>query len=335
MPQEERDATLASAVTETSASLGHIPDTENEETEIIQSIDARIAAARSRLTPNSCLFCSYQAGSIKESVAHMTSQHSFFIPDIEYLVDLSGLLAYLGEKIAVGNVCLYCNGKGREYRTLEAVRKHMIDKAHCKLAYESENDRLEVSDFYDFSSSYPDVKHKKKHIAEEDEDWEDIIDDGENADETIEQDELSEEEDLPESGITYGDTEYELVLPSGARIGHRSLRKYYAQSFAFRPLRQEDPKSGAAVVRKLLGDKRSDLIPVRGGFGAFGTGTQVIKARNRGEAREAGRHIREFRDQKRKEDYKTRVAFVHNHQKHYRDPLLQVSILRQSLFGKY
>ena len=50
----------------------------------------------------------------------------------------------------------------------------------------------------------------------------------------------------------------------------------------------------------------------------------MVKARNRGEAREAGRHVREFRDQKRREDFKTKIGFIGNSQKHYRDPLLQV-----------
>jgi len=125
--------------------------------------------------------------------------------------------------------------------------------------------------------------------------------------------------------ITYGDTVYELVLPSGARIGHRSLRQYYKQSFA-NPLpgRVEDPNSGVGLVRKLIGDKEnSALVPTKGGYGAFGNGTMTVKARNRGEAREAGRHIREFRDQKRREQFKTKVGFIHNNQKHFRDPLLQ------------
>ena len=310
-------------------------DADADEDDVNQTIDAKIAAARSRLTPNSCLFCPHQESSLEDSLSHMAVSHSFFIPDIEYLQDLHGLLTYLGEKVAVGNVCLFCNGKGRAFRTIEAVRKHMDDKGHCKIAYDTEKDRLEISDFYDFSSSYPDtVKQGKKAAREkrprvnttEDEDWEDIEDDGEEADEVIEEGDVSEEDDesdLPDSQITYGDSNFELVLPSGSRIGHRSMRRYYEQSF---PASHgaADPKSGTAIVRRLLADKRSDLMPVKGGFGAFGTGMQTIKARNRGEAREAGRHIREFRDQKRKEDYKMRVAFVHNHQKHFRDPLLQV-----------
>jgi len=173
-------------------------------------------------------------------------------------------------------------------------------------------------------------------IAEND-DWEDVDeDDGDGGfDEIIEEgaaepDDSEGEEDGSdnEAGgpqITYGDTVYELVLPSGARIGHRSLRRYYKQSFA-NPLpgRTEDPNSGIGLVRKLIGDKEnSTLVPVKGGYGPFGNGTMTVKARNRGEAKEAGRHIREFRDQKRREQFKTKVGLIHNHQKHFRDPLLQ------------
>ncbi len=43
-----------------------------------------------------CLFCSYLSNSLEQNVNHMTTSHSFFIPDIEYLVDLPGLVTYLG-----------------------------------------------------------------------------------------------------------------------------------------------------------------------------------------------------------------------------------------------
>ncbi|KIJ67668.1 hypothetical protein HYDPIDRAFT_25147 [Hydnomerulius pinastri MD-312] len=305
--------------------------------EVNQTIDAKIAAARSKLSPSSCLFCTHSSSSLEENLTHMSSAHSFFIPDADYLVDLTGLITYLGEKIAVGNVCIFCNGKGRELRTLEAVRKHMIDKAHCKIAYDNEDDKLEVSDFYDFTSSYPTEPKKKKSRkpkTTDDEGWEDVQDeggDGEGVDEVVNEDGSDSQSDdsdsLSDNQLTYGDTEYELVLPSGARIGHRSMKRYYAQSFHALRVKDEDPNSGKALVRRLLADKNSALVPRKGGFGAFGQGTDVIKARNRGEAREAGRHVREFRDQRRREEFKTKVGFIHNSQKHFRDPLLQVSLL--------
>ncbi|KAJ3504247.1 hypothetical protein NLJ89_g8036 [Agrocybe chaxingu] len=307
------------------------------EEEITQTIEEKIAASRARLCPTSCLFCSQQYPTLDENLTHMSTSHSFFIPDAEYLIDLPGLISYLGEKIVVGNVCIFCNERGREFRSLDAVRKHMIDKSHCKISFETESDRLEISDFYDFTSSYPDAgsaQSKKKAAPassdDDDEEWEDAEDVGDGEiDEIVDESESdetsSDEDDLPGGQITYGDTNYELVLPSGARIGHRSMRRYYAQSFPGAPRggKPEDSNSGAALVRRLLADKNSCLVPRKGGFGAYGGGTDVVKARNRGEAREAGRHVREFRDQKRREAFKTKVGFIHNSQKHFRDPLLQ------------
>lgn len=43
-----------------------------------------------------CLFCPHHSSSLLKNVAHMTKTHSFFIPDIEYLWDLRGLIQYLG-----------------------------------------------------------------------------------------------------------------------------------------------------------------------------------------------------------------------------------------------
>ncbi|KDN49735.1 hypothetical protein RSAG8_01800, partial [Rhizoctonia solani AG-8 WAC10335] len=330
---------------ETTISLT-VPEDATEE-EIEATIDAKIAAARSKLSLSSCLFCPHTSDSIDTNLEHMASAHSFFIPDAEYLTDLQGLVAYLGEKIAVGNVCIAC--PSREFRSMDAVRKHMIDKGHCKIGYEQESQRLEVADFYDFSTSYPDAEARKKSKAaraakraqreatKPDEEWEDI--DQEEGGDDMEVDEIVDESGtesdsnsdtstLDDNTLSFGDTPYELVLPSGARIGHRSMRRYYKQApsravIAPRPGSVDDENSGAALVRRLIADKNSALVPTKGGFGAYGAGTEVVKARNRGEAREAGRHIREFREQNRREQFKTKVGFVHNSQKHFRDPLLQ------------
>ncbi|EJF65119.1 hypothetical protein DICSQDRAFT_51405 [Dichomitus squalens LYAD-421 SS1] len=318
------------------------------EEQINQTIDEKIAAARARLSPTQCLFCTSAppAETLEDNLTHMSVAHSFFVPDAEYLVNLAGLVTYLGEKIAVGNTCLYCN---TEFRSLEAVRKHMQDKGHCKIAYDTDVERLEVSDFYDFSTSYPDAeernarkaaraarraaKEKAKAEKQETEEWEDVEDDADDdgeVDDVVdveasdESDEESGEDELDENQVTYGDSSYELVLPSGARIGHRSMRRYYAQSFPGmrRGGKPEDPNSGAALVRRLIADKKSALVPRKGGFGAFGSGTDVVKARNAGEAREAGRHVREYRDQRRREEFKTKVGFIANSQKHFNPPVL-------------
>ncbi|KAJ6661419.1 hypothetical protein lerEdw1_015048 [Lerista edwardsae] len=151
-----------------------------------------------------CLFCSHHSSSLMKNVAHMTKVHSFFIPDIEYLVDLRGLIQYLGEKVGVGKICLWCNEKGKSFYTTEAVQAHMNDKSHCKLFTEGDA-ALEFADFYDFRSSYPDYQKGG---------------------------EVEMPEELPsERNLEYDDESMELILPSGARIGHRSLMRYYKQRF--------------------------------------------------------------------------------------------------------
>ncbi|XP_051006966.1 cytoplasmic 60S subunit biogenesis factor ZNF622 [Acomys russatus] len=151
-----------------------------------------------------CLFCSHHSSSLVKNVAHMTKVHSFFIPDIEYLSDLKGLINYLGEKVGVGKICLWCNEKGKSFYSTEAVQAHMNDKSHCKLFTDGDA-ALEFADFYDFRSSYPDYKEGQ---------------------DPRELDELSSEKILE-----CDDETMELILPSGARVGHRSLMRYYKQRF--------------------------------------------------------------------------------------------------------
>ena len=105
--------------------------------------------------------------------------------------------------------------------------------------------------------------------------------------------EEDDESDVLDSQITYRDSNFELVLPSGTCIGHRSMRHYYKQSVPTSHA-ADDPKSGMAIMWWLLADKWSDLLPMKGRLGASGMGMQTIKGCNRGEVQEAGHHIREF-----------------------------------------
>lgn len=52
-------------------------------------------------------------------------------------------------------ICLWCNDRGRTFYSLDAVRKHMRDKGHCRMLHEGIA-LAEYADFYDYSSSYPD-----------------------------------------------------------------------------------------------------------------------------------------------------------------------------------
>lgn len=54
------------------------------------------------------------------------------------------------QQIRAGKLCLFCD---RAFDSGESAVKHMIDKSHCKIRWENEEDLLEFEDFYDFSSS--------------------------------------------------------------------------------------------------------------------------------------------------------------------------------------
>lgn len=148
---------------------------------------------------NDCLFCVEHSRNFISNLEHMTIKHSFFIPDIEFCTDVEGLLRYLGEKIVQGFMCLWCNEKGRTFHSADAARKHMIDKGHCKMIHEGIS-LAEYTDFYDYSSSYPDAENE----------------------------DVNPEQDVSVPEIDGSD--YQLVLPSGITVGHRSLMKYYRQS---------------------------------------------------------------------------------------------------------
>ncbi|EFA84046.1 C2H2-type zinc finger-containing protein [Heterostelium album PN500] len=150
-----------------------------------------------------CLFCRHVSATLDENVDHMAKQHSFFIPDIDFLVDLPGLLRYMSDKIAVGNICLYCSGKGRALHSLEAVQRHMIDLSHCKMNYDTEENSDEYIEFYDFTNSYKDRSNP--------------------------------DDELKDNLVI---TEGEMILPDGTVIGHRDYAVYYKQHYQVANVRQ-------------------------------------------------------------------------------------------------
>ena len=98
-----------------------------------------------------CLFCSYDSPTWKLSVAHMTKIHGLFVPEQNYLADSEGLLQYMQAKVFQNFECLWCH---KLRNNVEGVQTHMRDKGHCKIAFESEEEMVEVGQFYDFSSTY-------------------------------------------------------------------------------------------------------------------------------------------------------------------------------------
>eukprot|EP00033_Pygsuia_biforma_P000487 GCRY01000575.1.p1 GENE.GCRY01000575.1~~GCRY01000575.1.p1 ORF type:complete len:378 (-),score=74.35 GCRY01000575.1:280-1392(-) len=156
-----------------------------------------------------CLFCAMVSNSLESNISHMARDHSFFLPDVEYLVDLKGFVEYLAQKLAIGNVCLYCN---KQFSALDSVQKHMIDQSHCKVSDDClEN---ELDEFYDYSSSYP----------TNDEDGEMELD--------------------MSGGARVSETGGELILPDGRSVGHREFHYIYKQKPA-----QLTSETGALIVR--------------------------------------------------------------------------------------
>ncbi|KAM0943319.1 putative transcription factor C2H2 family [Dioscorea sansibarensis] len=115
------------------------------------------------LDPASCFVCDKKHETIDSCMVHMHKQHGFFIPDVEYLKDPKGFLTYVGLKVKRDFMCLYCNDRCHPFQSLEAVRKHMIAKGHCKVHYGDggDDEEAELEEFYDYSSSYVGVEEKQ------------------------------------------------------------------------------------------------------------------------------------------------------------------------------
>ncbi|KAI8967457.1 C2H2 type zinc-finger-domain-containing protein [Mycotypha africana] len=103
-----------------------------------------------------CLFCNQTQESFDDNLRHMSKNHGFFIPDIEYLFDCEGLISYLSYKINDQYLCLYCNGRGKLHKSSTAARQHMLDCGHCKMAYDETEDAEELLKYYDFSTEEKD-----------------------------------------------------------------------------------------------------------------------------------------------------------------------------------
>lgn len=216
-----------------------------------------------------CLFCNYDSPSLKLSVQHMNKIHGLFIPEQNYLVDLDGLVGYLQAKIHENHECLRCH---KLKPTAPAVQTHMRDKGHCTIAFEKEEEMIEIGQFYDFSSTYSDDEDESSETAEgaktgEDEGWETDSDDSSVASDEITSIPNDDRTDAYErmklhrhhsstverphrnldgfhshahhhtNAVFYDDNE--MHLPSGRVAGHRSLRKYFRQNLHNYPTQAE------------------------------------------------------------------------------------------------
>lgn len=186
-----------------------------------------------------CLFCAIKSNpsitTFEENVEHMSFKHGFIFPEEEYLADRKGLFEYLSEKIGLGNMCLNCNFEGR---STEAVQQHMIMKTHCKIPYFTEDEKLEISEFYDFTEYNNKNRFRKKYggesvedYNEDDDEWDDFNED--ESDEETSGDAVVTKR-IDKKGNEYYDDENEheysdaifnsgdkLYLPNGLVLGHK------------------------------------------------------------------------------------------------------------------
>jgi pre-60S factor REI1 len=183
------------------------------------------------LGPNISIFDNKEFETVEECVEYMATTFGFFIPDQEFLVDLEGLLGYLGEKVKLGGLCLCCQ---RQCKPGRPCQNHMKDSSHCKIAFAEGVDMDEYEDFYDYTSSYEGMPEEE--------------------DGTVKTVEIS----------SIG----ELVLLDGRVAGHRDYRLYYKQHFRpseSRPAvlalqREELYRLGAQFGGQKLGKEQMDAM---------------------------------------------------------------------------
>lgn len=148
-----------------------------------------------------CLFCPNTSKDLESSLKHMSVKHGFFVPDLHFLVNIKGLIEYLCEKVGLGLMCLWCNTKGKAFHSVESVQQHMVDKCHCRIFFEGDS-ALEYAEYFDYTPSYPEQKEGETSATCD----------------TI----------VPDNSLKISD-DLELVLPSGAKVGHRSLKHTFKQ----------------------------------------------------------------------------------------------------------
>ncbi|CAM1505738.1 Fc.00g113750.m01.CDS01 [Cosmosporella sp. VM-42] len=245
-------------------------------------------------TLNSCIFCNYSSPTVPLNAHHMERFHGMFIPEKNYLVNLDGLLQQLQVKVREAHACLFCD---KIRSTVFGIQTHMRDKGHCKIPYTTEQEQLQIGDYYDFRSTYSDddetpddisvgdevnggaklgARRAAKVTGEGGEDTEEAEEgDGWETDSSASSLDSADLTAVPAEGhihqferldkhphhsrsdprqrhradgwhshahkhthaVFYDD--YELHLPSGKSVGHRSLNKYYRQNLHNHPSPEE------------------------------------------------------------------------------------------------
>lgn len=333
------------------------PASESENTGTEASSTPVQSASGRVWTLNTCVFCNHESPSPALNATHMERFHGMFIPERPYLVNLEGLIKYLQERVGEEYQCLSC---GKFKNSLFAVQTHMRDKGHCKIPYTAEEDQLAIGDYYDFRSTYSDGEEDeddesdtastedgnggaklgaRREVKATGADGEEL-EEGEDADgwETDSSASSVDDEDAEGRVHKHGRShhqahkhtqaayfdDYELHLPSGRSVGHRSLNKYYRQNLYNHPTEDEraeqllleaargedgvEPNSENQVA--VIKNRRREMAP-RGAIGMAGVSDEKKRAVRK--AAERSRDLELYRSKKTDYAYGKKL----NNQRHY------------------
>ena len=299
---------------------------ENLKTATIEEEDEEEPADDGEYSSSRCLFCNNKESDINANTDHMLKSHGMFIPERDYLADLEGLLRYLYRKINENNECLYCHG----IRNNPAgARTHMRDKGHCMIAFETEDEQVEIGQYYDFRSTYSDNEDAESATSEAAETGGVKVSGSEEEGDGWETDASSVDDEDEEEGLTNSkkapviyESDYELHLPSGRSVGHRSLAKYYRQNLHNYPTPSERQERQLAIENGEVEEEqpkprgrnlnRAVVSRANGGTGMIGVGEHQKETVLKSERKQRDRALRqEFR-------MRNRVNRAANHQAHYR-----------------
>lgn len=289
--------------------------------------------------------------------------HGMFIPEKSYIVDLEGLIVYLHKKVQEYHQCLYCD---KMKSTAFGAQTHMRDKGHCKIPFSTEEEQLEIGEYYDFRATYSDSGSSDEDEEDEEEGNTQtsrsaklgarragkLTDDDDDADgwETDSSASSLDSADLtavPAEGhlhqferlskhphhsrrdqqnrhradgwhsyahkhthaVFYDD--YEMHLPSGRSVGHRSLNKYYRQNLNSYPTAQERLEQQAIEGPDAGPENKNRSVISRDAAGMAGVSLQ--KRREVRQVEDRSRKLEEFHTKRNEYKYGKKL----NNQKSY------------------
>ncbi|KAI5952136.1 REH1 [Candida theae] len=201
-----------------------------------------------------CFYCGANNEEVEPNIKHMYKHHGLYIPERSFLVDVRGLLEYLGDAVS-RHECLVCGFHGR---SLVSIRQHLYSKGHCKLPYETKEEKKRVAQYYDFIEERRSETGDRSSSSEKHVGFEESLDS--TSDTTNGPTETDENGFEPGTTGIYDNytlvnidsTGVEMTTPVGSRIGHRSMQRYYRQNFPLAlTVRDEGRRTQAVVDRRL------------------------------------------------------------------------------------